>query len=222
MHISEILQQNEGINDPYIFKAIFMAGGAGSGKSFVVRNVLGQFQGLKVLNNDKFLKYLMDKEGLSLKMPSKEKAKRDVVRTKAKEMADKQEQLWRDGRLGIVLDGTGRDLEKTGAIKAKLDDLGYDTMMLYVNTNLKTAIRRNYERERTVPLSVLKKNWNVIQNNIGQFQGMFKGDFHVFDNSDETQPDSKSKIQSFVKITRNVLEKPASKPQAVQFIKTKK
>ena len=73
MHISEILQQNEGINDPYIFKAIFMAGGAGSGKSFVVRNVLGQFQGLKVLNNDKFLKYLMDKEGLSLKMPSKEK-----------------------------------------------------------------------------------------------------------------------------------------------------
>ena len=63
MHISEILQQNEGINDPYIFKAIFMAGGAGSGKSFVVRNVLGQFQGLKVLNNDKFLKYLMDKEG---------------------------------------------------------------------------------------------------------------------------------------------------------------
>ena len=123
-----------------------------------------------------------------------------------------------DGAPNTVKEGITKD--EADQIKAKLEDLGYDTMMLYVNTNLKTANRRNYERERTVPLSVLKKNWNVIQNNIGQFQGMFKGDFHVFDNSDET-PDSKSKIQSFVKITRNFLEKPASKPQAVQFIKTK-
>jgi len=222
VYIKEIFQQTEGINDPYIFKAIFMAGGAGAGKSFVVRNVLGEFQGLKILNNDTFLQYLMKKQGLSLKMPGAEKAQRDKVRKIAKDLTDKQEQLYEDGRLGIIIDGTGRDLEKTGQIKARLEDLGYDTMMIYVNTNLKTAVRRNYERERTIPLSVLKKNWNTVQNNIGQFQGMFKGDFHVFDNSDETQPDSKSKIQSFVKITRNFLDKPPSKPQAVQFIQSKK
>ena len=222
MYIKEIFQQTEGINDPYIFKAIFMAGGAGAGKSFVVRNVLGEFQGLKILNNDTFLQYLMKKQGLSLKMPGGEKAQRDKVRKIAKDLTDKQEQLYEDGRLGIIIDGTGRDLEKTGQIKSRLEDLGYDTMMIYVNTNLKTAVRRNYERERTIPLSVLKKNWNTVQNNIGQFQGMFKGDFHVFDNSDETQPDSKSKIQSFVKITRKFLDKPPSKPQAVQFIQSKK
>ena len=218
MYIREIFKQTEGINDPYIFKAIFMAGGAGAGKSFVVRNVLGQFQGLKTLNNDNFLQYLMKQKGLSMKMPGKEKTQRDKVRKTAKDLTSKQEQLYTDGRLGIVVDGTGRDLEKTGVIKGKLEDLGYDTMMIYVNTNLKTAIRRNYERERTVPLSVLKKNWNIVQNNIGQFQTMFGGNFHVFDNSDETQPDSASKLEFFGKIVRKFLEKPPTKPEAIQFL----
>src|SRR6056300_1512344 len=35
------VQVDEGVNDPHIFKAVFMAGGPGSGKSFVAQNILG-------------------------------------------------------------------------------------------------------------------------------------------------------------------------------------
>ena len=68
-----------------------MAGGAGAGKSFVVRNVLGEFQGLKILNNDTFLQYLMKKQGLSLKMPGAEKAQRDARRASAKAVTTKRQ-----------------------------------------------------------------------------------------------------------------------------------
>ena len=58
----------EGLQDPNIFKAFFLAGGPGSGKSYVVRYSTGG-TGLRVVNSDDvFEKYLKD-AGLSLKMP---------------------------------------------------------------------------------------------------------------------------------------------------------
>ena len=41
----------EGLQDPNIFKAFFLAGGPGSGKSYVVRKTTGG-TGLKVVNSD--------------------------------------------------------------------------------------------------------------------------------------------------------------------------
>ena len=41
----------EGVYDPNIFKAFFIAGGPGSGKSFVVRKTTGGL-GMKVVNSD--------------------------------------------------------------------------------------------------------------------------------------------------------------------------
>ena len=41
----------EGVYDPNIFNAIFLAGGPGSGKSYLVRRTTGGL-GLKVLNSD--------------------------------------------------------------------------------------------------------------------------------------------------------------------------
>ena len=41
----------EGVYDPNIFKAIFLAGGPGSGKSYVVRRTTGGL-GMKVVNSD--------------------------------------------------------------------------------------------------------------------------------------------------------------------------
>mgnify|MGYP003323212928 CR=1 FL=1 len=62
---------NEGINDPGIFKAVFMAGGPGSGKSYVAGKATGG-TGLKSVNSDDAFEYLLKKAGLSLKMPEKE------------------------------------------------------------------------------------------------------------------------------------------------------
>ena len=55
MLVNEVITNtmNEGPNDPHIFKAIFLAGGPGSGKGFVVKNLIGRDQyALKVVNSD--------------------------------------------------------------------------------------------------------------------------------------------------------------------------
>ena len=50
--LSQLVQElQEGVYDPNIFKAIFLAGGPGSGKSYVVRRALGG-EGMKVVDSD--------------------------------------------------------------------------------------------------------------------------------------------------------------------------
>ena len=80
----------EGVYDPNIFKAFFLAGGPGSGKSFVVRKTTGGL-GMKIVNSDDIFEKLLDKEGLSLKMPESEKEPRDIVRRKSKRTYCKEE-----------------------------------------------------------------------------------------------------------------------------------
>ena len=74
----------EGVYDPNIFKAFFIAGGPGSGKSFVVRKTTGGL-GLRVVNSDDAFEAQLKKANLSLKMPSSEAEPRDVVRGRAKQ-----------------------------------------------------------------------------------------------------------------------------------------
>ena len=84
----------EGLNDPNIFKAFFLAGGPGSGKSFVVRTTTGG-TGLRIVNSDDvFEKYLKD-AGLEMDMRTKqaerEEEERDKLRDRAKAITKKKE-----------------------------------------------------------------------------------------------------------------------------------
>ena len=91
----------EGVYDHNIFKAFFLAGGPGSGKSYVVQRTTGGL-GMKIVNSDDIFEKLLDKEGLSLKMPESEKEPRDVVRQRAKELTAKKKANYLEGRLGPV------------------------------------------------------------------------------------------------------------------------
>ena len=64
-----------------------------------------------------------------------------------------------------------------------LDELGYDTYMIYVNTSLDIALRRNAERARSLTEPVVVKAWKDVQANIGQFSNMFRQGFIVVDNN---------------------------------------
>ena len=75
----------EGLYDPNIFKAFFLAGGPGSGKSYVVRKTTGGL-GLKIVNSDDVFERLLDKEGLSKLMPPEELEPREVERAKSKKL----------------------------------------------------------------------------------------------------------------------------------------
>ena len=132
----------EGLYDPNIFKAFFLAGGPGSGKSYVAGKATSG-SGLKSVNSDDAFEHMLNKAGLSLKMPPEETEPRDVVRGKAKDITTRMEKNFIEGRLGLIIDGTGRDVDKILGQKAKLDELGYDTYMIFVNTSLDVALQRN-------------------------------------------------------------------------------
>jgi len=172
----------EGVYDPNIFKAFVLAGGPGSGKSYVVRKTTGG-TGLKSVNSDEAFELLLTKAGLSLKMPPEEFDRKEVQRARAKELTRAKQKNYLEGRLGLVIDGTGKDVDKILAQKAGLEELGYDTYMIFVNTSLDVALKRNAERPRRVAEPIVVKSWKDVQANIGKFSNMFRAGFIVVDNN---------------------------------------
>ena len=162
----------EGVYDKNIFKAFFLAGGPGSGKSFVTTSAFAG-SGLKVINSDNAFERGIKKAGLSLKMPDSEADARDMVRARAKATTSNMLDLALAGRLGLVVDGTGRDFDKISYQVRALKELGYDAHMIFVNTSLDVALQRNQMRSRTIPEYIVTRSWNDVQSNIGKFQNLF-------------------------------------------------
>ena len=205
----------EGVYDPNIFKAFFLAGGPGSGKSFVVRRTTGGL-GMKIVNSDAAFERLLDKEGLDKKMPASEKAPRDIVRDRAKELTRKRKENYLEGRLGLILDGTGKDYEKTVRAATKLKQIGYEVHMIFVNTSLEVALERNQKRARTVTESIVIKSWNNVQRNLGKFSQYFRRNFIVVDNNDATE-DVLTDVFKQIKILAN---KKVTNPIAQMWIRS--
>ena len=207
----------EGLNDPNIFKAFFLAGGPGSGKSYVVGKTTGG-TGLRIVNSDDvFEKYLKD-AGLEMDMRTKqaerEEEERDKLRDRAKAITKKREKNYVEGRIGLIIDGTGKNYDKIAAQSIYLKRLGYDTHMIFVNTSLDTALKRNAERERRVSNSVATNSWRDVQSNIGKFSQHFRQNFVVVDNND-----SKEDVMTPVfKQIKSLLRKKVTSPIAKQWV----
>ena len=173
----------EGVYDPNIFKAFFIAGGPGSGKSFVVRRTTGGL-GLRVINSDDAFEHQLKKANLSLKMPASETEPRDIVRARAKQTTASRKAGYLECRLGIIIDGTGRDYDKIAKEATQLQQLGYDTYMIFVNTSLDVALERNAMRPRSIPEKIVTKSWRDVQQNLGKFSQFFRQGLVIVDNND--------------------------------------
>ena len=202
MRIYEI---TEGPHDPYTYKAIFFAGSPGSGKTYVARKLAGVFQGLKQVNMDSVFKHLMTQKKLSWKMPPEEEPEREKQRQRSKELVAKQQQTYAEGGLGLLIDSTGRIYDTVARIKQELEDTGYETTMIFVNTDLETALRRNKERERTLPDELIHKNYKIIEQNIGRFQRLFD-DIHIINNSDSVRDEVPEQLEKLEKEIRKFLQ----------------
>jgi len=163
---------NEGVYDPGIFKAFFLAGGPGSGKTFVTQSAFSG-TGLKVVNSDAAFERGLKKANLSLKMPDEEEYFRNIIRQRAKTTAANILDTYVQGRLGLVIDATGRDLPLVQRQVSMLRNIGYDCYMVFVNTSLDVALERNKKRPRSIPEYIVTKSWEGVQANIGSFQRVF-------------------------------------------------
>ena len=163
---------NEGVYDPGIFKAFFLAGGPGSGKTFVTQSAFAG-TGLKLVNSDVKFERDLKKANLSLKMPDEEKYFRDRIRQGAKEFVGKQMDTYLKGRLGMIIDSTARDYSTIQRQYNLLRNIGYDCYMIFVNTSLDVALERNRTRSRSIPEYIVQKSWKGVQANMGAFQKVF-------------------------------------------------
>jgi len=194
---------NEGIHDPAIFKVIFLAGGPGVGKSFVGGKTGLAPLGFRIVNSDDVYEIKMSQYGMKPTPENIYSPQGQSIRNNAKRITKKRLNLYLLGRLGIVVDGTGKDVNK---IKRQISDfkkLGYDISMIYVNTDVETALKRNKERPRVLPDKQVKDMWLGVQKNIGTFQHLFGQNFHAIDNSEH----QKGKNSTFGKQTTAVYKK---------------
>lgn len=188
----------EGVNDKGIFKAVFMAGGPGSGKDTVMHQVLGG-HGLREINSDVAFEHLMGKHGLSKKMPESETEKRDLVRARAKQITHAREKLALAGRNGVVINGTGGDHEKIAKMKDALEKHGYETHMLYVHADNPVSRSRNIARGqrggRSVRENIRQEKWNEVNAAKPHLKKLFGDNFKEFDNSADTSHGSPVEVR---------------------------
>ena len=169
----------ESVFDKSILKCVFMAGGPGSGKSYVAQELFGiptkiavtTKYDMKLVNSDAEFEHLLSKYGLETagwqtldidqwpeevyqmatgQTSSGEKADLDhmSIRDKAKGLTKKRLKNYTDGRLGVIIDGTGHNFGRIAKQKGEIEKLGYDTYMVAVNTSLDVAKERNKDRVR--------------------------------------------------------------------------
>jgi len=212
---------NEGVNDPAIFKAIFLAGGPGSGKSFIVGKTGLTSMGYKVVNSDDAFENAMKKASMEMNPDNIFSVKGQELRGKAKSLTDIKQSMYIRGRLGLVIDGTGKDPSKIADQAKELKKLGYDVAMIFVNTDLDTAISRDAQRARTLGAKGVTEYWKAVQKNIGKFQQMFgKKNFLVVDNS-EGKDYQKETVRAYRDATK-FTQAPVENAKAKKWIKSEK
>ena len=142
------------------------------------------------------------------------------MRDRAKSLTKSREKIYIDGRLGLVIDGTGKDVEKVKQTNLKLQALGYDTMMLYVNTSEDVAQTRNKQRARQLDSKMVSKMWHSVQQNIMKFQQIFgAAHFHIIDNSGGLEdPDRKQNFDKVYKNIKNFLEQKPERSMAKRWM----
>ncbi len=201
---------SEGRHDPSIFKAVFMAGAPGAGKSFVSDWMsLGPQLGYKVINSDvEFTRYmkdagLTDEKGAVILDPEQE-FQRGVIRTVAKRHTQAKTNYAMVGRLGLVIDGTGANASKVQKQKATLEKLGYETAMVYVSIPLEDSIesdrKRGEEGGRSIGPELVTQKFKELDKSIPKLKKSFGKMFFQIDNTvREKTPGLIRKVETIIK-----------------------
>ena len=230
----------EGVNDPGILKAVFLAGGPGSGKGYVGSGLFGipkkinvSAHGLKLVNQDKELVRMLNKYGFGTDLDDMpEELFRQLtdpnyedysgLRSRAKELTQARKKLYMNGRLGLIIDGTGHKFDSIRKKKMELEEIGYDCYMVFVHTDLEVAQQRNMQRARKLNPELVKQSWMDVQKNKEAFQGLFgNNNFQMVNNSDTLSEKAAQKKFSMLvkKGIGNFIRKPVKNFRGKKWIK---
>ena len=172
----------ESINDRGIFKAVFVIGIPGAGKSYVV-NQLGGI-GAKVVNTDRATEFLTK----LLHTPSTDD-NWSTFRDRSYKITREYLVQYVNGMLPLFVDGTSNDVSNILNRQGILESVGYDVGIVYVKTSLDVALRRADERgkkiNRTVSPDFIKQVYNISEQNANYLEGKVKFFRTINNDSDE-------------------------------------
>ena len=141
----------EGINDKGIFKAIFMVGFPGAGKSFTITKIKAGDIEPRIVNTDKFFTLFKDQWNMW-----------DKIGERVKIVNRRQLALYINSVLPMFIDGTGSSTSLVLRRRGILESYGYDVGMVFVNTSLETSLERASKRERKVDPEFIKSAYEQI------------------------------------------------------------
>lgn len=170
-------------------QAIFMAGPAGAGKSFISKSLpLSKFQ---VINVDDTYEELLKASGLGMKQkdfdPEQLSQAAKLMALAQKSTKEKYAKALEDLN-DIIIDGTGAASKPLLKKKAELEALGYETMMVMIYVSPITSLERNVNRERSLMPSIVLRTWRDINKNIETYEQAF-GDNFILINNDPKDAD---------------------------------
>jgi predicted kinase len=164
-------------------KAIFLAGPAGSGKSYISKQIIPS--GLITINVDDTYEELLTAAGLGKKIADFSQAQLSQA---AKLMGQAQKATKEKyaqqsaAKKNIIIDGTGAASKPLLKKKQELETLGYDTMMVMIWVSPYTALARNMDRDRALPPAIVVRTWRDVNKNIETYRSAFDTNFILIDN----------------------------------------
>lgn len=236
MTLKEFLNQSldslfESINDKPLFKAIITAGPSGGGKSFVTKNMFSTNKwfntpdNVTVINSDILFELGLDKANLSKKILQDNKdlfAAQTAIRNRAKELTHKKLGHVINGMGSLLIDGTGADFEKTKRQIEGLKSLGYDVSMVFINTPLELAQKRNARRERSLDPKLISFLHKAVSNNLPKYKQLMGNDLYIIDNKEIEKGSEEEKAfkENLFKLGQKILNKPLQNPIGKSVIET--
>ena len=165
-------------------KAIFLAGPAGSGKSYISSKLIPN--SFTVINSDNTYEELLKASGIGLKQkdftPDQLSQAAKLQAQARKTTQDKLAQSI-ESKNNIVIDGTGGALAPLTKKKQQLEDLGYETLMLMIYVSPLVSLERNQQRDRSLMPGIVLRTWRDVNKNIETYKQAFGNNFILLNNN---------------------------------------
>ena len=196
------LTEDIGADEPNDSKAIFMAGGPGSGKGTLLGKIGAFEEDIQIINPDDHFEPLLKSAGLSLDLdhPEREiRSQQGKLFVQAQNKAKEQTRKLMTKKSDIIIDGTAGSYNNIRKAKERLEGAGYDVAMIYVDVPLELSLSRNEARGkaggRKVKPERVEKSWKAVNKNKKPYAALFGSNFFYFDGGAEETEEQVAEIK---------------------------
>lgn len=193
-------------------KAIFLAGPAGSGKSYISSKLIPNT--FISINSDDTYEALLKASGIGLKQKDftpDELSQSAKLQAQARKVTQDKLAQSIENKNNIVIDGTGAASNPVLNKKQQLEDLGYETLMLMIYVSPLTSLERNQQRDRSLMPGIVLRTWRDVNKNIEIYEKAFGNNFILLNNNpkDANMKFNTDLLEPFIK-SSSAIGKPKS------------